>query len=314
MKVSIIIPVYKNARHLSECLTSILAQNFQDMEILISDDCSPDNSVDIIRDFAAKDPRIRWWRNERNLGLTPNHNACLRVAQGEFIKPFHADDKFLHPDALARMVKILEENPSVSLVCTGAEHMDGNSQTLAPQEDFWVTGNYDGKTAIVRCLEHNANLIGEPSRGLFRRRQSQRGYDERYRQAMDLEMGFHLLEQGQFAYLSDRLVSYRVHPEQATAQHHRMGICEEELLLMATEYCSKPWLPQYVSRRMLFKQIYYLKKKYGPRAAPLTVGMMHNLKPSWYALYWLEHKFIHPFHKLRTRRQRKARRYSLKQP
>ena len=121
MKVSIIIPVYKNARHLSECLTSILAQNFQDMEILISDDCSPDNSVDIIRDFAAKDPRIRWWRNERNLGLTFNHNVCLRVAQGEFIKPFHADDKFLHPDALARMVKILEENPSVSLVCTGAE-------------------------------------------------------------------------------------------------------------------------------------------------------------------------------------------------
>jgi len=306
MKVSVIIPAYNNAQHLHECLTSVLAQNFQDMEILIADDCSTDHTADIIRDFAAKDPRIRWWRNPRNLGLTPNHNACLREVRGEFIKSFHADDKFLHPDALARMVEILEKYPTVSLVCTGAEHMDGNSKLLTPQEDFWLAGNYDGKAAIVRCLEHNANLIGEPSRVMFRRNQAHRGYDERYRQLMDMELGFHLLEQGEFAYTTERLVSFRIHPGQATAHHHRLGICENELLLLVTEYCAKPWLPQYFSRRMFFKQIYYLRKNYGSRAAALAAGLMIRLKPAWYMAYWLEHKLIHPINKLRRRRYRKA--------
>ena len=275
------------------------------MEILISDDASADGTMDIIQEFAAQDARIRWWRNPRNLGVTLNHNACLRVAQGEFIKVVHADDKLLYPDTLMRMVKILEQNPSVSLVCTGAEHMDEGSRPIPPQEDFWATRNYDGKAVIVRCLEANANLIGEPSRVMFRRNQAHRGYDERYRQTLDLEMGFHLLEQGQFAYLADRLVSYRIHPDQATVHHNRMGTCEEELLLLASEYVSKPWMSEYASRRMFFKQIYYLRKRYGAGAGALTVDMMHKLKPAWYMAYWLEHKLIHPINKLRRRRYRK---------
>jgi len=65
-KVSVLVPVYNGERYLAECLNSVLAQEFQDLEILISDDGSTDNSAQIIRAIAARDARIRWWKNPRN--------------------------------------------------------------------------------------------------------------------------------------------------------------------------------------------------------------------------------------------------------
>jgi glycosyltransferase involved in cell wall biosynthesis len=300
-KVSVLIPVYNGARHLPDCLASVLAQDFTDMEILIADDGSTDGTVEIIRDFAARDARIRWWQNPRNLGLTQNHNICLREARGEFIKYVHVDDKLLSPTTLTRMVEALEQDAKVSLVATGAHIIDEQSKVLNVQNNFRHTGNRDGKAVIVQCLEQNRNLIGEPTRTLFRLNQAQRGFDGRYRQIGDMEMWFHLLEQGRFAYLAEPLIAYRVHPQQATALDQRTGASVDEHLILFTDYYRKPWLREYATRRMWFKQIYYLRKKYGPRAQTLAAEAMTRLKPFWYAVYWLEHKFARPFVKLKER-------------
>jgi glycosyltransferase involved in cell wall biosynthesis len=301
MKVSVLIPAYNAARYLPECLASVLAQDFQDMEILVADDGSTDGTAEIIPPFAARDARLRWWRNPRNLGLTPNHNACLQAAQGEFIKFIHADDKLLHPSALTRMVAALEQDETVSLVATGAHIIDEQSRVLNRQNNFRRTGSREGKAVIVQCLEQNANIIGEPTRTLFRKSQAQRGFDPRYQQIGDTEMWFHLLEQGRFAYLAEPLFAYRIHPQQATALNRRSGAGADEHLMLLTDYHCKPWLGEYASRRMWFKQIYYLRKIYGPRAQPLTADMLAVLKPFWYGLYWLEHKILRPFGKLMER-------------
>jgi glycosyltransferase involved in cell wall biosynthesis len=304
MKVSVLIPVYNGVRHLPECLASILAQDFQDMEILVADDDSTDGTAEIIRHFAARDARLRWWKNPHNLGLTQNHNACLQAAQGEFIKFIHADDKLLYPSALTRMVAALEQDETVSLVATGAHIIDAQSRVLNTQNNFRRTGSREGKAVIVQCLVQNANIIGEPTRTLFRKSQAQRGFDPRYRQIGDVEMWFHLLEQGRFAYLAEPLFAYRIHPQQATALNRRSGASTDEHLMLLTDYYCKPWLGEYASRRMWFKQIYYLRKLYGPRAQPLTVDMMATLKPFWYRLYWLEHKLLRPLGKLMARCRR----------
>lgn len=304
MKVSVLIPVYNGVRHLPECLASILAQDFRDMEILVADDDSTDGTAEIIRHFAARDARLRWWKNPRNLGLTQNHNTCLQAAQGEFIKFIHADDKLLHPSALTRMVAALEQDETVSLVATGAHIIDEQSRVLNTQNNFRRTGSREGKAVIVQCLVQNANIIGEPTRTLFRKSQAQRGFDPRYRQIGDVEMWFHLLEQGRFAYLAEPLFAYRIHPQQATALNRRSGASTDEHLMLLTDYYCKPWLGEYASRRMWFKQIYYLRKLYGPRAQPLTVDMMATLKPFWYQFYWLEHKLLRPLGKLMARCRR----------
>ena len=298
MKASVLIPVYSRERYLPECLDSVLAQDFKDVEILIADDCSTDGTVDIIKHYAAEDPRIRWWQNPRNLGQILNHNVCLNAARGEFIKFVHADDKLLHPSALARMVEILEQDASVSLVATGSHIIDAQSRVLLTRNNFHRTGTLDGKVAIVKCLEQNENIIGEPTLTLFRRSQAGRAFDLRFRQIGDLEMWFHLLEQGRFAYLTDPLFAYRVHLQSETAVISRAGDCDEEWLWLLTHYYHRPWMAGYATRRMLFKQIRALRKHYGARAAPLTAEMMVQFKPAWYALYWLKRKITRPAKKL----------------
>ncbi len=301
MKVSVLIPVFNSGKFLGACLASILAQDFRDMEILIADDGTDDGTVEIIKDFAARDRRIRWWKNPHNLGLSPNHNACLRQARGEFIKFIHGDDLLLDTALISRMVDILEQNLDVSLVVSGAQIINEQSHVLKRLDCSWSTGIQDGKTVIVQCLEQNANLIGEPVRTLFRRSQARRGFNERYRQIVDLEMWFHLLEQGSLAFMAEPLVAYRIHPQQATQTHHRTGASADEQLRLLTDYYRQPWLDEYASRRMWFKQSYYLRKYYGEQASEIIAHMRKRLGPSGYALGWVRHRLSSPVKKLAQR-------------
>jgi glycosyltransferase involved in cell wall biosynthesis len=294
MKVSVLIPVFNQAPYLAECLDSVLAQDFYDLEILVADEGSTDGTQEIIRQFAARDPRIRWWQNPHRLGLAQNHNACLRAAQGDFIKFVHSDDKLLEPTALSRMVALMDRDATISLVATGAKIIDAGSRDLRRQADEWSTGSYEGKRVIVQCLERNGNIIGSPIRTLFRRSQATRGFDERFPQIGDLEMWFHLLEQGKLLYVAEPWVAYRVHPHQSTASNRDEAARQDEHLLLLTRYGSRPWLDEFASRRMWFTQIYYLRKQYGERAAELTARMMKPLRPFWYPLYWLQHKLTQP--------------------
>ncbi len=271
------------------------------MEILIADDGTDDGTVEIIKDFAARDRRIRWWKNPHNLGLSPNHNACLRQARGEFIKFIHGDDLLLDTALISRMVDILEQNLDVSLVVSGAQIINEQSHVLKRLDCSWSTGIQDGKTVIVQCLEQNANLIGEPVRTLFRRSQARRGFNERYRQIVDLEMWFHLLEQGSLAFMAEPLVAYRIHPQQATQTHHRTGASADEQLRLLTDYYRQPWLDEYASRRMWFKQSYYLRKYYGEQASEIIAHMRKRLGPSGYALGWVRHRLSSPVKKLAQR-------------
>jgi len=127
MTVSVLVPVFNGERHLAECLESVLAQDFPDLEILVADDGSSDGSLEIIRQFAARDPRIRWWKNPRNFGLTANANVCLKAARGEYVKFVHQDDKLLSPSAIRKMAAALDENPRASLVGS-RQHLTGTNK------------------------------------------------------------------------------------------------------------------------------------------------------------------------------------------
>ncbi len=80
--VSVLITVFNRECYLAAAVDSVLAQTMQDFEIVIVDDCSTDGSVDIARAYAARDPRIRFFRNDRNLGDYPNRNKAAGLATG----------------------------------------------------------------------------------------------------------------------------------------------------------------------------------------------------------------------------------------
>ena len=91
-KVSIILPIYKVEKYLTKCLDSLINQTLSDIEIICIDDCSPDNSIRILREYALKDERIKIINLKENIGAAGARNKGLEVAKGEYLGFVDPDD------------------------------------------------------------------------------------------------------------------------------------------------------------------------------------------------------------------------------
>ena len=115
--LSVLMTNYNHAHFLPESLGAILAQSYRPMEIIVIDDCSTDNSVEVIESFAREEPRLRLVRNERNQGVNHNANRLLKLSSGEYIYYGAADDKIL-PGLFEKSMKLLARYPQAALCCT----------------------------------------------------------------------------------------------------------------------------------------------------------------------------------------------------
>jgi glycosyltransferase involved in cell wall biosynthesis len=239
-KVSVCIPTYNSEYFLPEAIQSVLKQSFTDYELIVIDNCSADNTQELMQNYINADPRICYLRNSDNKGMVKNWNLCLEKAKGEYIKFLFADDLLASEDAIKEMVSVLDRNPSVSLVASSRRIIDSSSKEI----DTWKYAENDIITAgfkvIKQCLLKNKNCIGEPSSVMFRKCQASRGFDEKYRQLVDQEMWFHLLEQGEFAYLSEPLCAFRVHSQQQTNVNAKSNASLYDMQFLLREYLNKP--------------------------------------------------------------------------
>ncbi|HAF13536.1 MAG TPA: glycosyltransferase family 2 protein [Blastocatellia bacterium] len=121
--VSIGVPVYNGARYLRSALDSLVAQDYADFEIIISDNASEDETEAICRDYAARDARIRYYRAERNMGPVWNAVRVYELARGEYFM-LAAHDDLRHGQYLSRCVAELERNPRALFCCTGVNFID----------------------------------------------------------------------------------------------------------------------------------------------------------------------------------------------
>ncbi|HEY0743696.1 MAG TPA: glycosyltransferase [Chryseosolibacter sp.] len=116
-KVSVLMPVYNAERFLREAIDSILIQTFEDFEFIIIDDGSTDSSVDIVQSYV--DPRIRFFKNEVNLGISETLNRGIRLASCELIARMDADD-VSYPHRLQKQVDYMQAHPNCALLSTWA--------------------------------------------------------------------------------------------------------------------------------------------------------------------------------------------------
>lgn len=129
-KVSIGLPVYNGENFLRLALDSILQQDYTDFELIISDNASKDATEEICREYAAKDHRIRYYRNENNIGASGNFNRLVQLARGEFFAWVPHDDVYL-PGFLRRCAEAIDSAPStVALVAPRAEVIDEHGHIL----------------------------------------------------------------------------------------------------------------------------------------------------------------------------------------
>jgi glycosyltransferase involved in cell wall biosynthesis len=288
-KASVLMPTYNYGRFLGEAIESVLAQDFTDYELIIIDDCSADDSQAVGESYAGRHPRYRFAVNPENLGMVPNWNRCLAAARGVYIKFLFGDDKLAGPTALGQLVSMLDTNPSLALAASGRIILDEESRPMDRWAPFGATGRYPGKKAILKCLARNANLIGEPSAVLFRRDKAPRGFDEKFQHLVDVEMWFHLLEQGDLAYTRQPLCCFRVHAAQQTKSNAARQVGEYEHGRLLRQY-DKPWLYEESSAYERFRIAYYLERsaRHAPDAqtAPLAARYRQSVPAPWRPVFW----------------------------
>lgn len=126
-KVSFVVPCYKLGHLLPECIRSILAQSFEDFEILIMDDCSPDNTAEVAASFC--DVRVKHVRNEANLGHLRNYNKGIGLSRGNYIWLISADDYLKCSYVLERYISLMERHPEVGYSFCPAIGVRNGSET-----------------------------------------------------------------------------------------------------------------------------------------------------------------------------------------
>ena len=128
-RLSIGLPVYNGEPFLTEALDALLAQTFQDFELVISDNASTDSTEAICREYARRDPRIRYVRQAVNIGSAANHSAVITMSRGEFFK-WASDDDLYAPELLERCIKVLDDNPDVVLAHAWDAFIDETGATI----------------------------------------------------------------------------------------------------------------------------------------------------------------------------------------
>lgn len=210
--VSVVMTVYNGEAYLAEAVASVLGQDFQDFELLVVDDASTDASPRILQDFAGRDPRVRVIRQQRNGGPVSASNAGLVQARGALIARLDADD-VASPQRLGRQVETFRARPDLVLLGTAFDYIDGAGRWIAAGEP-----PVDDATLQPTLLEYNPfchssmMMRANALRALGGYRQLVNRY------SLDYDLVLRLAEMGTIGNLPDRLVRYRIHPGQITAQ------------------------------------------------------------------------------------------------
>jgi glycosyltransferase involved in cell wall biosynthesis len=213
-RVTIGVPVYNGARYLEPCLDSLLAQTYEDIEIVISDNASTDRTPEICRAYRERDERVRYHRHSHNIGAAANFNYLPRHTRGELFK-WAAHDDWCAPEFVERCVAALDQSPGDVLAFPRTIFVDAMGETLSKYDTDMRWRNHP--TAIGRLDD----LLGDrvetllhkctPQFGVIRRSALERTALMGAYNSSDLVLLVELALLGGFAQLDDYLFFSRVH-------------------------------------------------------------------------------------------------------
>ncbi|MCR4917994.1 MAG: glycosyltransferase [Alphaproteobacteria bacterium] len=259
-KVSVLTPVYNtNPVHLQECIESILNQTFTDFEFLILNDSPENTEIDKIVN-SYQDSRIKYIKNETNLGISPSRNKLLEMATGEYLAIFDHDDISV-PDRLQIQVEYLDTHPYVGVVSGWLELFGSKSEVCKKPEK-----NLEIKTLMTEncCIAHTATMIRKSVLT-----ENNLKYEEKFSPAEDYRLFARLMELTDFYNIQRVLVKYRWHDGNTTKKvFSKMSEAHDEI---QAEICDKhPFL------RSCFEK--YHAKEYGTRFKIRLFGIIPTIK------------------------------------
>ena len=210
--VSIITPAYNCANYIGTTIESVLSQTYSYWEMIIVDDCSSDNTEEVVLHYASKDSRIKYKKLEVNSGAAVARNVAMSMATGQYIAFLDSDDVWL-PDKLSTQIQFMQEN-NYKFTCTDYEQID-------------ETGRHLGK--IIHCIEkadYNRVLLDCPignSTVMYDVTQMGKFEVPNIRKRNDDALWLKMLKSEKFIYgLNQVLVQYRVRHDSISANKFQL--------------------------------------------------------------------------------------------
>ena len=201
-RVSICIPVYRQAAFAARAIASVFSQSLQEFEVLITDDSENNEVFNALSEWIS-DPRLIYHKNTNRLGSPENWNASMQLARSDLIKFLHHDDWFATTDALERFVHIMETNPKISFAFSSTNACEDDGRLI------FVHKPTPGQIELLRERPWElqfANFVGAPSATIFRRRPGFQ-FDSGLHWVVDIDAYLKILgTQPHFEFISDALV------------------------------------------------------------------------------------------------------------
>lgn len=228
--VTIGIPTYNRANaYLKSAIKCALDQTYSNIEILISDNCSTDNTEALVKSF--KDPRIRYVKQKNNIGPTNNFNFCAMNAKGDYFLLLH-DDDLIDNDFLEACIKAVKSNQEIGIIRTGMRRIDSEGKVIGEKEnlvgglplDQFLLGWFNGKTPMHLCSTlFNTNKLIEIG-----------GFKSKNNLFQDVFAEVILATKFGRIDIREIKASFRNHPDQNTNSANVKAWCEDSLLLLNT--------------------------------------------------------------------------------
>lgn len=229
--ISVVIPSYNHEKYISEAIQSVLDQTYQDFEIVITDDGSSDNSVQIIKQFA--DPRIKLFVFSENKGACLAINNSIENSTGEFIAVLNSDDIFL-PNKLEIQLNFLNNHSEIGAVFSYAKIIDEDSNNFQGDhfyKNIFIQPNRS-RFEWLNYFFYNGNCLCHPS--ILIRRECYRNvglYDPRFAQLPDFEFWIRLCQKYEIYIIEEELICFRVRDNEVNAS----GIRKDSITRSITE-------------------------------------------------------------------------------
>jgi glycosyltransferase involved in cell wall biosynthesis len=237
-KVSVLVPTYNRSKYLKDAVDSILNQSFVDFEIIIVDNCSNDDTANVVLTY--QDSRIQYIFNELNIGAVGNYNKALRLARGEYVYLFSDDDVMSDEDNLKLKVAVLDEYCNVGIVHSSIETIDSNGNVIGGN---WAEKNKNWSRVSATSMLLGTNAYNElynewnfitMSSVMVRRNilvQYKLEFNNQLVYLIDWNLWLQLSLLADFFYIDRPLIQYRRHSANESLFLDK-DICFREILIM----------------------------------------------------------------------------------
>lgn len=211
--VSICIPIYNGEKYIRETMDCVLGQTYRNIEVIISDNCSTDKGIDIIRGY--NDSRVKIFSNQKNMGIKYNYLKVFTYATGKYMTFMGADDG-MALDTIEKEVTILEDPKykNVSLVNGFVTIINDESKQVYLKKFIFGTGLFSSYWAIRSNFLYGSNILGEPNGALFKREHYEKIPEPKFEKGnnwtFDLDMLLELLLQGDLYVIKQPLGKFRI--------------------------------------------------------------------------------------------------------